>query len=392
MQIEGRGMIMFQCLNGEHLVLSEVYFIPRLCSNIVSLGQLDESAYETHISHGVLQLRDPGGRLLALVQCNHGCLYVLSLSVARPVCLAVHGGEDAWLLHARYGHIGFQALRSLACEDMVHGLPLVDPVDRLCEACLAGKHRRDPFPRQALKRAEDVLGLVHADLCGLITPGMPGGKHYFLLLVNDKLQFMWLCLLTTKDEAEMALRQCQAAAEHTLETYQPPTSASEAPAGAEATHRYCTLENVWDTTEEVKAIYNDSDLYLLVGEEPASFIEAEREQGWRAGMGEEMQSITDNRTWELSELPAGHCPIGLKWVYKLKKDPWGAIVKHKARLVAKGYVQWEGFDFQEVFAPVALMDSVRVLVALATHHGWQVHHMDVKSAFLNGDLLEEVYV
>ena len=135
------GTILFQCRNGEYLVLSDVYYIPRLCSNIVSLGQLDENAYDTHISQAVLQLRDPGGRLLARVQRNHGRLYVLSLSVARPVCLAVHGGEDAWLWHARYGHIGFQALRLLAREDRVRGLPVVDQADRLCEACLAGKHR-----------------------------------------------------------------------------------------------------------------------------------------------------------------------------------------------------------------------------------------------------------
>ena len=168
-QIEGRGTILFQCLNGEHLVLSDVYYIPRLCSNIVSLGQLDENAYDTHISQAVLQLRDPGGRLLARVQRNHGRLYVLSLSVARPVCLVVHGGEDAWLWHARYSHIGFQALRLLAREDMVRGLPVVDQADRLCEACLAGKHRRAPFPRQARYRAVAVLWHGHVDLCGPIT-------------------------------------------------------------------------------------------------------------------------------------------------------------------------------------------------------------------------------
>ena len=177
-----------------------------------------------------------------------------------------------------------------------------------------------------------------------------------------------------------------------VEHTSPPSGASEALPGAEAPRRYRTLENLWDTTEEVEANYSDSEMCMLVGEEPASFAEAETDQGWRAAMDEEMSSITTNRTWELSDLPAGHRPIGLKLVYKLKKDPQGAIVKHKARLVAKGYMQREGVDFEEVFAPVAHMDSVHVLVALAAHHGWQVHHMDVKSAFLNGDLLEEVYV
>jgi hypothetical protein len=92
------------------------------------------------------------------------------------------------------------------------------------------------------------------------------------------------------------------------------------------------------------------------------------------------------------DLPAGQKPIGLKWVYKLKKDSSGAIVKHKARLVVKVYVQREGIDFDEVFAPVARLDSVRLLLALAAQEGWLVHHLDVKSAFLNGELKEEVYV
>jgi hypothetical protein len=79
-------------------------------------------------------------------------------------------------------------------------------------------------------------------------------------------------------------------------------------------------------------------------------------------------------------------------VYKVKKDPAGHVVKYKARLVAKGYSQRQGVDYDEVFAPVARMETVRLLLALAAHRGWAVHHMDVKSAFLNGDLQEEVYV
>jgi hypothetical protein len=79
-------------------------------------------------------------------------------------------------------------------------------------------------------------------------------------------------------------------------------------------------------------------------------------------------------------------------VFKTKKDAAGAVVKYKARLVAKGYVQREGIDFNDVFAPVARLDSVRLLVAVAAHQGWQLHHLDVKSAYLNEDLQEEVYV
>ena len=76
----------------------------------------------------------------------------------------------------------------------------------------------------------------------------------------------------------------------------------------------------------------------------------------------------------------------------MKKDAHGAVLKHKARLVAKGYVQRHGVDYDEVFAPVARLESVRLLLAVAASAGWDVHHMDVKSAFLNGELEEEVYV
>jgi len=109
-------------------------------------------------------------------------------------------------------------------------------------------------------------------------------------------------------------------------------------------------------------------------------------------MKQELQAVEKNKTWELVDLPTDHHPITLKWVFKLKKDEKGAVTKHKARLVARGFVQQEGVDYDDAFAPVAHMESVRVFLALAAQKGWRVHHMDVKSAFLNGDLKEEVYV
>jgi len=92
------------------------------------------------------------------------------------------------------------------------------------------------------------------------------------------------------------------------------------------------------------------------------------------------------------DLPKQQRAIGLKWVFKVKKDPQGQIVKHKVRLVAKGYAQRHGVDYDEVFAPVARIETVRLLLALAAQSGWEVHHMDVKSAFLNRDLIETIFV
>jgi hypothetical protein len=126
--------------------------------------------------------------------------------------------------------------------------------------------------------------------------------------------------------------------------------------------------------------------------EPRSFTEVEKDTAWRAAIKAEMDAVEKNRTWELTDLPRGHRTIILKWVFKLKRDEVGVIIKHKAHLVARGFLQREGIDFDDAFAPMVRMESVRLLLALAAQEGWRVHHMDVKSTFLNSDLKEEVYV
>nr|GEX64148.1 ribonuclease H-like domain, reverse transcriptase, RNA-dependent DNA polymerase [Tanacetum cinerariifolium] len=109
-------------------------------------------------------------------------------------------------------------------------------------------------------------------------------------------------------------------------------------------------------------------------------------------MKAELDSINRNNTWKLTTLPKRHKAIGLKWVFKTKRDANGNIVKHTARLVAKGYIQEHGIYFEEVFVPVARMETIRLLLAIASNNKWEVHHLDVKYAFLHGDLKEEVYV
>ncbi|GKC05379.1 ribonuclease H-like domain, reverse transcriptase, RNA-dependent DNA polymerase, partial [Tanacetum coccineum] len=109
-------------------------------------------------------------------------------------------------------------------------------------------------------------------------------------------------------------------------------------------------------------------------------------------MKTELESIVENNTWKLVPLPKGVVPIGLKWLFKIKRNADGSIMKYKARLVAKGYVQQPGIDFDEVFALVARLETIRLLIALSARKGWKIHHLDVKTAFLHGELKEEVYV
>lgn len=115
--------------------------------------------------------------------------------------------------------------------------------------------------------------------------------------------------------------------------------------------------------------------------EPMSYERAATKSCWRQAMENKIKYVERNNTWRLTELPTGQKAIGLKWVYKIKKNTEGNIVKHKARIVAKGYVQQQGRDFEEIFAAVTRLETVRLLLALAAKNSWEVHHLDVKSAF-----------
>ena len=109
-------------------------------------------------------------------------------------------------------------------------------------------------------------------------------------------------------------------------------------------------------------------------------------------MSEEISSIQRNETWKLDDLPQGKNAIGLKWIFRTKFNTDGSIQKHKARLVAKGYAQREGIDYEETFSPVARFETVRLVLAIAAQKRLPVYQFDVKSAFLNGELQEEVFV
>ena len=121
------------------------------------------------------------------------------------MCLAARHTEEPWLWHAWFSHLSFDALGRP--EKIVRGLPHIKHVGELCHSCLAGRQRRLPFPKAANYYAADALELIHGDLCGPITLATNGGRRYFLLLVDDCSRYIWLQLLTSKDEAVAAIKK-----------------------------------------------------------------------------------------------------------------------------------------------------------------------------------------
>ncbi|RVW75577.1 Retrovirus-related Pol polyprotein from transposon RE2 [Vitis vinifera] len=125
---------------------------------------------------------------------------------------------------------------------------------------------------------------------------------------------------------------------------------------------------------------------------PKSTHEALSHPGWRQAMVDEMAALHSNGTWDLVVLPSGKSTVGCRWVYAVKVGPDGQVDRLKARLVAKGYTQVYGSDYGDTFSPVAKIASVRLLLSMAAMCSWPLYQLDIKNAFLHGDLAEEVYM
>ncbi|KAM0011978.1 putative RNA-directed DNA polymerase [Helianthus debilis subsp. tardiflorus] len=166
-----------------------------------------------------------------------------------------------------------------------------------------------------------------------------------------------------------------------------PTKALVNQTPLEAWSDYVTGEGMSDNDDDFQRCQ-----FALTLVEPVSFQEAIKSSDWQKAMESELQAIVKNKTWKLVPLPPNKSAVGVKWVFKLKHGEDQKGIKYKARLVAKGYSQQPGIDFQETFAPVARFETVRIMLSVAASMGWLVHQMDVKSAFLNGELNEEIYV
>jgi hypothetical protein len=184
---------------------------------------------------------------------------------------------------------------------------------------------------------------------------------------------------------------------HEDETQQPPVDdvptkdeAQDVPT-IEAPHRSQRVKR--SAIPDDYKVYN-TEIAHMEGD-PASHEEAMRSahsSKWLEAMEDEMKLMSSNDVWDLVEIPKGAKTVGCKWVYKIKRDSRGNIEKYKARLVAKGYTQIEGEDYNETLSPVSCKDSFRIIMALVAHFDLELHQMDVKTTFLNGDLEENVYM
>ncbi|KAL8127888.1 hypothetical protein AgCh_014727 [Apium graveolens] len=176
-EIKGKGSIVLKCKNGDERVLKEVYFIPSLRSNIISLGQLAEEGNRITIKGEYMWVHEEKGNLLMKVKRSAKRLYKLIIESGKPQCLLSKIEEVSKLWHARLGHVNYQAMSLMAKEKMVKGFSNITQPKYVCVGCLLSKQMRKQMPTKSTFSAAKVLELVHGDLCGPITPETTAGNR-----------------------------------------------------------------------------------------------------------------------------------------------------------------------------------------------------------------------
>ena len=216
--IKGKGSVTFSFKNGVKKAMSDVYFIPALKSNIISLGQATEAGCEVRMKEDLLYVYDRDGKLLIKTSRGKNCLYKVSLEAENNTCLQVMMSDASSKWHARLGHINFDNLKLMIEKELVTGVPKLTVTKKTCVSCLLGKQSRRAFPKATTFRATQKLELLHGDLCGPITPPTIGKNKYVFVLIDDHSRYMWTILLKEKGEAFVRFKNFKTSIEQQAET------------------------------------------------------------------------------------------------------------------------------------------------------------------------------
>ncbi|KAL8107160.1 hypothetical protein AgCh_023822 [Apium graveolens] len=206
-QIEGKGCISLKFKNGKIRILDEVYFIPSLRSNIISLGHFAEEGYNITIRGDYLWVREQEGNFHMKVKCSTNRLYKIKIYSRDLQCLMSRCEDESWLWHSRLGHVNFKAIKLMAMDNMVLGMHVIKQLKEVCTDCLMSKQCRKYFPSQSKSIATRPLELMHGDSCGPISPTMPVGNKYIFVLIDDYSRVMWTYLLKNKNDALDAFKK-----------------------------------------------------------------------------------------------------------------------------------------------------------------------------------------
>lgn len=197
MTVIGKGNIRLQ-VNGTTQIITEVFYVPELKSNLLSIGQLQEKGLTVLFQHGRCKVFHHEKGLIMDTKMSANRMFILQ-AISKPitsVCFNTITEDLVQLWHCRYGHLSFTGLKTLQQKAMVNGLPQLKTPSRLCKDCLVGKQHRDSFPKRSSWRAFQILQLLHADICGPIKPISNSKKRYLLTFIDDFSRKTWVFFLT----------------------------------------------------------------------------------------------------------------------------------------------------------------------------------------------------
>lgn len=192
---------MFYSKSGDKKIISDVYFIPDLRSNIISLGQATEAGCDVRMKNDYLTLRDKEERLITRAQRSKNRLYKVVIDMVDTQCLQLKCVSEAEKWHARLGHIGRDSMSTMIKKKLAIGIPKMKVEKETCSSCLLGKQSRHMFPQATSYQATNLLELVHGDLFGPITPPTSSRFRYIFVLIDNHSRYMWPILLKEKSEA-----------------------------------------------------------------------------------------------------------------------------------------------------------------------------------------------
>ncbi|WVY95447.1 hypothetical protein V8G54_034535 [Vigna mungo] len=200
-RVMGKGNISIQSKNGTNVTIADVYYVPGLFWNLLSMGQLLEKRYKVRIDNEVCEIMNKDNKNIARVKMTKNRMFPLSLQTRSLMNFQAMVKDDNWLWHLRFGHLNFRGLKLLVQKQMVTGLPLINAPDNPCESCILGKHHRDLFVIGKSVRAKKPLELIHTDICEPVEVESVGNKRYFLLFVDNYSRKIWVYFLKEKSEA-----------------------------------------------------------------------------------------------------------------------------------------------------------------------------------------------
>ncbi|CAK1594595.1 unnamed protein product [Parnassius mnemosyne] len=398
--VQGCGNILInRCVNGkwEKSILEDVLYVPELRRNLFSEGMATRKGYVIIKKYNeALILKDNTVVMTATLKQNN--LYEVNIKTTVQIdCNVAQSSLKIW--HERLGHLNLKEVKNMSKNGAIP-VKLTDDINFVCEGCQYGKRSRLPFHKSCRGECEPV-GYENENYrmfdieSGKITisrnvhfneNNIPVlRKHTTSISITDEqeqregIQDIPVSPGDNQNISESSFESVETQEDSNDVTYQPPQIISE------DDERNITLRPRRKRNEEANFIELDV---------PTTYEEAincKNSNKWKEAICEELESLKENKTWKLVNRN-NEKTVTSKWVFCVKRNSDGDIERYKARLCARGFTQTKNVDYKETFSPTTRFDSIRIILSLAARENYELQQFDVKTAFLYGELSEDVYM